>query len=297
MPEEGSERDDGRGHGYGRVTGEVPWSRGPNVPASALYVAVEDTLVVRSVAAVVVRLAVRLRLQQDDGRIAFQVFDVTTTADREPQTVAFNPGEGYLLSVTVEPLAGSFRHGQVFAEVGLLRGLTTNAVITHALISDYVQPSLPRGWPGGVLRSSADGPGVIRAVVGANPAAGVAPTITVPTGARWRVLAFGATLVTDATVANRFPHFEVFDPGAAGVVFRGAPVVAQAASLTVYHQAAPLGAGLTTTDGVQLHQAPIGLLATALQVLRFTTTNLQAADDWGIPVAIVEEWLETETQA
>lgn len=280
-----------------RRVGGVDWEEGPNVPAAAVFMAKEDVLLFRHTASVAVRFRVRVRMQQADGRIAYQEFEQLTVADRTPQQVTFDPGEGFLLSAAVEPIAGSFMHGQVFVELALLRGLTSAAVVTAALLSEYLQPSFPKGWPAGRVLSSVEGPGVVRAVQGADPAAGVEPSITVPTGARWRVLAFSAQLVTDATAANRFPMFEVNDPTLAANVYRAAPAAAQAASLTQAYQVGPHGVVAAVVNGLVMMPSPVELHVFAGQILRFTTTNIQAGDNWTAPLAIVEEWLETQTQA
>ena len=66
--------------------------------------------------------------------------------------------------------------------------------------------------------------------LGATPAAGAAPTITVPAGHVWRVLSGTVTLVTSATVANRLVRLRWTD-GNTLLGYAVAPAV-QAASLT-----------------------------------------------------------------
>jgi hypothetical protein len=71
------------------------------------------------------------------------------------------------------------------------------------LLQGYVTDTSRLSFPGSPIRSSIEGPGVLRSITGTNPAANAEISETVPTNARWRVHAIRFTLVTDANVANR----------------------------------------------------------------------------------------------
>lgn len=126
---------------------------------------------------------------------------------------------------------------------------------------------------------------VRRVVTGTDPAAGAEWTETVPAGVVWDLISVLATLVTDATVADRSPRLRIGD--GASVFLDVPPVAVQAASITGRYL---WGRGLTGTNigagqaaGIPDLRLPAGSTIASL------TGNLQAADNWGAPVLYVVE--------
>ncbi|MGH9411301.1 MAG: hypothetical protein ACRD1V_17845, partial [Vicinamibacterales bacterium] len=112
----------------------------------------------------------------------------------------------------------------------------------------------------------------------------------VPVGARWRVKAITAPLVTSSAVANRFPNLIVDD--GAKTVFQVGTDQAQTASTTTTYSIAE-GIGLEgNSDNVVLGTLPVDLRLPAGFRLRSLTTALDAGDNWGAPQILVEEWIE-----
>lgn len=128
---------------------------------------------------------------------------------------------------------------------------------------------------------------VLIATAGDDPAAGAEVSITVPGRAVWRVLAFRAVLVTDATVTNR--QVSLLVDNSETVFWQVAAGAVQTASLTVRYSAAPGIAGDAQVAGgvVVLPLPPLTLLPGWR--IRTSTVALQAGDDWGAPVLYVQE--------
>ncbi len=198
--------------------------------------------------------------------------------------------EGFLLSVALQTSAGSPRRGQTFCQVGIVRGGELANEPAALLISDYLHDTLLLSWPGGLLRSSAEGPGVLRSITGTNPAAGAEISETVPTNARWRFYSLTAQLVASATVANRIVSFAMDD--GANVHYRMGQNTAQTAGSTRTWclSGSPFSNALSGTSLLMVG-APEIYLAAGFRI-RTITEGFQAGDDWAAPQFLVEEWIE-----
>lgn len=237
-----------------------------------------------------VTLAVEGRFLQLDGRIVPIQEQLVPATDRTMSTKLLNVGEGFLMNVAIRALAGSPRRGQCWAVLELVRGLTGDIVPLWPLVQDYVTDTSRVGWPGALIRQSAEGPGCIRSILGTNPAAAAEISETVPTNARWRLISFYAALVTDVNAATRVPSF-VIDDGA-NIVQRMGPPSTVAASTVAQFLVGPLGYA-TNVSGFQ----GIGLSSDAVLLqggfrIRTITSSMQVGDDWSAPQLLVEEWIE-----
>lgn len=264
----------------------------PTIDApSTLYVTREDQLFLRvQNAAAGVVLSLRARYLTPEGRMVEARHDVTPSTDRAVSTSAFQIGEGYLFSVTVEASTGTPRRGQCFAQVGLVRGGERVSEPVAVLAAGYVTASAFVSWPPGDVRASTEGPGLIRSVTGTDPAANVEISETVPTDARWLLHGFRATLVTDATVANRRVHL-IVDDGATILLDVVAPDV-QAASLTRNYNGSAFGYAVAAQDSELYLALPVPIPLPPGGRVRTNTTNRAAGDNWGAPQLLVEEWIE-----
>lgn len=110
----------------------------------------------------------------------------------------------------------------------------------------------------------------------AAPIAGADWTTTVPAGELWDVLSIFSSLTSAVAVANRAPRLQISD---GNVVWLDIPSAAvQAASLTyryVYVEGATLAA---VSNGQTVGIPDLVLLPGA--IIRVTTDNIQAADQW-----------------
>jgi hypothetical protein len=260
-------------------------------PTRGIYLSGDDHLRITTFnAAAGVELAIEGRYLDLDGRLVPSGGRHVPNTDRTAASTLIRLGEGWLLDVTVRASAGTPRRGQCFALLELVRGFT-GAVVPVALLSQgYVTDTARFGWPQSIVQHSTEGRGVIRAITGTDPAAGVEISETVPTNARWELLAIGFALVTDATAANREVTLTL-DNGTS-VYTRSPSRVNHTASLTRTYSAfqSPSLAAVTTDPTLNL-QLPRLVLSDGHRI-RTATSNLQAGDNYGAPQLLVEEWIE-----
>lgn len=131
--------------------------------------------------------------------------------------------------------------------------------------------------------------GALTLYTGTDQAAGVEWTETVPTGKSWRIFAIRASLVTSADVANR--RVTVTATLSSSIVFKSTDESVQAAGVTHAYNIAPQqGHAVANLD----HYLPLPIcgdwVLPAGTVIASVTDNLQAADNWGVPVFYVEEF-------
>jgi len=260
-------------------------------PPSPLYVTINDTVVVSIWNSVVgLQVEVTSRLLLADGQIQQNVNILTPTSDRAVREFLLPLAEGVLLNIASASVTPVVRRGACFVSIGLTRELRTGAYRWAELISQYITAGLDVGWPAGVLHDQVEGAGLLRTIAGTNPAAGVEISETVPTNARWKLRGMQFALVTAVAVAARRVII-VVDDGAT-VVGAFIAVVDQTASQTITYTLCPGGVDQ------QLALANISIAASA-EVLMFqgwrvrtSTQLLQAADDYGAPQLLVEEWIE-----
>lgn len=257
-----------------------------------LYVTNDDQLkvtVFNALASVIV--TVRGRLRGGDGITRPFVEVLTPTSDRVASSKIVRLSEGWLSNVLVVASTGAPLTGQTFARVSIVRGEGTPALEVAVLAAGYVTAQQPIAWPGSPVLNSTDGAGAVRAIAGATPAAGSEISETVPTGARWELLAFRAQFVTSAAVANRAAALAI-DEGATVFQFLAAGLV-QAASATVRYNWAPgnpVSAAAIISD--VFVPFPINNRLAAGHRIRTSTFNIQGADQWNGIEYLVREWIE-----
>ena len=142
--------------------------------------------------------------------------------------------------------------------------------------------------------SSIEGGGYPRTVTGTNPPAGSDIAEGPPTGARWQLRTFSATLATSATVATRRPTLQYVQSGS--VTAKVPQPATQAASLSAryfWSEGVPFTVVVGTTSNITaVVSGPILLAGDGVQT---ATENFQAGDDWGAPIFTVTEWLEVQS--
>lgn len=210
--------------------------------------------------------------------------------DRSASTRIDPLGQGWLLSAAVVASGGTPRRGQCFVVVDLVRGGAAAGTALLTLVQGYVSVQERRTWPGTLLEPMSAGPGALRSITGTDPAANVEISETVPTNARWRLLAVFATLVTDGNVAAREAALTL-DDGA--TVFGRFPAgQTQAATLTTRYVWTSGGARFAIVgDRTIVIPIPDIWLPDAAR-LKTVTTLLQATDNWSAPQLFVEELIE-----
>lgn len=129
-----------------------------------------------------------------------------------------------------------------------------------------------------------------RLVTIAAPAAGVDLVATIPDTRKWKVWSLSAQFTTSAAVANRVPHIVITAQPDAKVVFNVPPNQNQPASGTATYSA---GAGVfaVTFDNANVMVLPVELELLQKWTIGFSTTNLQAGDQWSAMSLLVTETL------
>ena len=263
----------------------------PFISPGAFYFTGEDHLRIASLNSLAsVALSIEGRFLSIEGRIESFAERHVPNTDRTSATSTFSRGEGWLLDVQVRASAAAPRRGQCFVVLEVVRGLTGAIIPLATLLEGYATDSGRLAYPGSPLEASASGAGVLRSITGTNPAAAAEITETVPTNARWRPLLFEYTLVSSSVAANRETAL-ILDDGTNELVHTPSGF-AHALSLTIKYSAAHhvprLAGSQDTAKQFPMPQVTLPGWARLLTV----TTNFQAADDYGAPQYLVEEWIE-----
>jgi hypothetical protein len=230
-----------------------------------------------------------LRILKADGTIAVVngqqpvQFAYTGVSIQIPST------EGFLLSATAEAnLFGT----NICAAVSI--SITRVGFLPFDNIAVILRGLLVAGrtltFPYSIQHSALEGPGLLRTIVGTNPAAGLEINETVPANAHWRLISMRAILTADATVINRLCRCIVDD--GANIYYESDVNEVHAASLIftyIFTAGNTISTALAQTVMLPL---PNNLILGPGHRIRSGTTNLQAGDDWAAPIYLVEEWIE-----
>jgi len=211
--------------------------------------------------------------------------DHITKADRSRATETFRIPV-FPIMVQVSPATAPVRRGECYVRLTLeLAGYAVGR-----LMAGYLTDGKTLTWPPGVHEEFLSGEGLLRLVLGTDPAAGSEVVETVPTNAVWRILSVRVSLVTDSTVANRRPALYLDDGTTTLFVLRAAAV--QAAGLTrTYHFIRSFPNPTLDDTSQQYIWLPDIKLRGGYRI-RTSTENLQAGDDYTQPVLLMEEWIE-----
>jgi hypothetical protein len=268
----------------------APPSAAPTFAPQGVYVTDNDYLLVTSFASVAASLSIGGRMVDPRGRaVPFGDRHVANT-DRTAATSIVRLGEGWLQQVSVGIASGTPIYGQAYVRIDVARGDGNARTVLGTLVAGFVTSTVRLGWPGSLMHGPLERPGIVRSITGSDPAAGAEISETVPTGARWRLLAIRFVLVTDATVANRNPAL-LFDDGT-NEYFAARGADNQTASLTVTYTG---GQGLNREASVSSRAVialPAGVVLLAGHRIRTSTAGIVAGDNYGAPQYLVEESLE-----
>lgn len=215
----------------------------------------------------------------------------TPATDRSSSTSLVKLPPGWLLNAQAVVTGGTPVLGQTFARLSIAHGDGAVGDESIALCADYITAKQPISYPGSLVTDPTDGAGALRSIAGATPGAGAEISETVPTGARWELLAFRAQLVTAAAVANRVPVLTLDD---GTTVYAASPAgLAQAATLTekyTWAQAYPQPAAIAAAEVVA--PLPNNIRLGSGHRIRTATANIQGADQYSAIQYLVREWIE-----
>jgi len=212
------------------------------------------------------------------------------TTDRLETSVALQLTEGFLYHLQFRVTAGTVRRGQCFVKAQLQQGDVDNAIKHTTLISDYVELGYEPVFPGSPIRSSTEGPGLLRLITGTDPAAGVENSNTVPTNARWKLLSYFVQLVASAAVANRFHQLRVSDGTTTHVLGQVDRAITAGQTMQISYITGGVGGG---ASGIAAGGGLGGdTYLAGGWTLASNTRNLDTGDNFGADALHVEEWIE-----
>lgn len=265
---------------------------GAQLSPSSVYLRIDDNLRVTAYNALAsVVLQVRSRVLSLDGQVQGSADAFTPSTARAASASVIITDEGWLLGGEVFVSGAAPLVGQTFVVVEIVRGSSGTVTPLQVIAAGYVTAKMPLVFPSSPIASALDGSGAVRSIAGTTPGAGADISETVPTGARWELLSFQATLVTSVAAANRVPQLTLDD--GATVYFRLGGALNQAASLTQRRTWFP-GAPAPFLDNANSvpYPIPINLRLGAGHRIRTLTTAIDAADQWSAVQYLVREWIE-----
>jgi hypothetical protein len=266
--------------------------RGTIAGGSGRYVDGTETLrltVFNAAASVAVALAGRVLV--DDGRIVPFVHRLVPTTDRVATVFDVALPCGFLLGASARIIGGAPLDGQAYGVLSLGYGGAAQFTELEVLAAGTITAARRLAWPGSPVLGPLDSPGALRSITGTTPAVASEISETVPTGARWQLLALHFRLVTDANVANRLPVLIVDD--GANILYRRSTISNHPASATFFYSAGPGGADTTTANNNAVaFNLPVPLDLPAGARIRTSTTAIQAGDQYGLVQYLVRERIE-----
>lgn len=219
-------------------------------------------------------------------------YTIPVSSNRTVTQQDFPLGLGYILNLTAfttgtpAPILG-----QAYVLVQLIRGLGGATVLLSTLFAGYITNTQPLGWPGSAITPSTVGEPTLRAITGTTPAPGAEVSETVPSGARWEVVAFRAIFATSGAAGTRFPVLLAPAPASSG--FLSIQPVGQAPGTQADYTWAPGMALTNEATAIRFQQSlPTRTLLLAGHKITTSTLNLAAGDQWGPVQYTVREWLE-----
>lgn len=260
------------------------------VPPSALYVSRDDSIVLaihNPTVAVTVNVSVRWLSPQ--GQVIPELYTFTNPISGATTTeFPIKHPEGFILSASL--FGNNSARGQCFTRLFIRRGAgSQDTTIGHILCQGYVALDDFLGYPQSPTESSISGRGNLRSITIAAPAPGAEVTQTVPAGVRWILRSFLVFLGTSATVATRVPQLRVRDPSLATGIQVPVPLgVVASQSTSVTWGAGNSSVGLANAQSVGF---PAEVILGPGWVFGTLTINIQAADTYTSPIALVEEYV------
>lgn len=263
---------------------------GPGSPARYL----SDTETLRLTvfnAASGVRVALRGRKVDENGESRFASNEITPTTARAASIGDVQPGAGWLVGAAAIVVGGSPVDGQTYAVLSIGIGAGANFTETEVLAAGTISAASRLSWPGSPIEGPLDGAGALRSITGTTPGAGAEFSETVPTGARWNMIALRAVFTASGVAGNRFPGFLVDD---------GANVYAHAYANGTTAAGGTLTNSLQQGIGLQAAGSPTFAQASlpadnrmgSGHRIRSNTSGILAGDTWTLIQYLVREWIE-----
>jgi hypothetical protein len=269
----------------------VAFARRGVQPPGQYYITTDDKLLVLVFSSVVGQfINLTARVLTPTGKIVIHSFPVPETPPYGVGLYLCELTEGYLLDVKATCGTAFITRGQVWITISLRRGNLTGGATSAYLVQDYINARHAAAWPPGEHHWTVEGAGALRTIVGTDPAAGSEVSETIPTGARWRVIAIRTVLTTSAAPGNRTVRLRIDDGTNIFAIIEAGTV--QAPSTTIGYTFATSGASQPTLTSQQLVALPNPCLMTFGYRFSTLTGGRDVADDYEAPIYLVEEWLD-----
>ena len=276
---------------FGTLPPEISFQTERVPPPAWLYVGAGDRLwVVAWNAMPNSFVAVHVRLLLPNGKISMNLYNMPLTDDRARNELFIPLVESFLLSVTVTP-GPVMPPGSCWVRVLLLNGGGSAISYPQGIVGGYIAKGGALTWPYPRFQNPVEGPGRLRIITGTDPPPGWEINEVVPVGARWRLLAMRATVVTSAVVSDRYTSL-YFDDGLT-TWYNSAPLAVRTAGVNGDYD---WGIGVAPRNGPPTgffqDALPDGITLAAGWRFHTNTIGRDVGDDWGAPVYYVEEWVE-----
>lgn len=261
-------------------------------PPAQYWVTPDDLLVVGIAnARAGVNVAIQCRLWTPEGKLSNPNFMVQPPNDRVLRYTAVPLYYGFLVSVaafaTGTPLPV---RGQTYVTIQVVRPPLTSFVNVLSMGADYIEGANFVQWPYARIVGATESPGALFQLYGTTPGAGSDWSLTVPTGARWRVRLIFATLVTGGAAGTRVVQLQLTTAGQ-GLALISCPN-SQGPTSNLGYTFAP-NLVLTVAAGFNpCVYLPPDLVMPAGSTINAITNGLQAGDQWTAPSFYLEEVLE-----
>jgi hypothetical protein len=259
-------------------------------PPSTVYITNRDALVVSAASSQTGEaLTVNWRVLDTNGKVIFSQFVMQVTNDRALNIHKENLPEGFLLSLSVKAAVATTR-GQTFARAFMTTSGLGLGQPSYMLMADYVTTAMAPGHPNGRVLAPSEGPGFVHATPPATSALGSDFVVSVPTNARWRIITFQVTFVTDATPGTRTPRLEFVEPGA--IIWVVPPPFQFGPGVNVTIAAGAIPVPVLAGIGNYAWPIPPDLILLAGANCSTATLGIGPGDVWQNGSFLIEEWLD-----
>jgi hypothetical protein len=214
-------------------------------------------------------------------------FKATTTSNGQPSLTKYRLDDFPIFVSVVDKDYGFAKRG-AYVQLQLLMNGDIGQELLRGYVGGYESLTYPSTTNHGHLGPETGNPTTIES---SDPAAGAEIDMTRNDYFLKRFLSFTATLVADATVANRYVHLKITD-GLNGSSHEVASTIAQTASQTrKYHFMAGLNVPCYSEDDDIFVTVPDRLWMGGSGRIQTVTTGLVAGDNWGVAEVGVEEFI------
>ncbi len=250
-------------------------------PPTEFWVTPDDYLLVgitNGLTGVVVQI--QCRIWTPEGILSVPAQAITPPADRVLRFTAIPLYYGFLYSAVAFPSGSTLpARGQTYVSLQIVRtpNQTLSAVLPMA--ANYVQANGPVQWPYSQNAGATAGTGAVISIAVTTPAPGADWIQTVPTGARWQIVATTAVLTTAAGGVNRFVIMVTYD-NAGNIVGRYPSSIGLAPAAT-FGLTFASGYGLSIVGDIFVDSGyPTAMTLEAGWQIGSVTRIIQAGDQW-----------------